>query len=233
VQGAAPEKKASRTLVNALKEKLDRPGLANPFCQVFKQQAAAKRDEAPSAADEAERRVKDCERRLANLTDSLARVGWSDALAVKLRDDEAQLSRLKRWSALLPAGRPLPVCCRIRPHELPQNFWSLRCGARPRGALALRRACCHDLSSFLLETFSESRSGNSGCAGAQLHVDNCAYGAIEVRVAEPALTAGDSGCPGERPDVRNLARPWADAQPTGSSVRPVAEDCGELGTGSH
>lgn len=43
--------------------------------------------------DDSERRIRECERRVANLTESLAKIGWSDALAARLRDEEAELGR--------------------------------------------------------------------------------------------------------------------------------------------
>ncbi len=39
--------------------------------------------------------MQECERRIANLTEGLAKVGWSEALAAKLRDEEVQLGKLK------------------------------------------------------------------------------------------------------------------------------------------
>jgi hypothetical protein len=88
------EKKASQTLVNALKEKLDRPELIERFIAKFEQRTVALRKEASTPKDDdIEPRVRACERRLANLTESLAKVGWSDALAAKLREEEAQSGR--------------------------------------------------------------------------------------------------------------------------------------------
>lgn len=89
------EMKASRTLVNALKEKLVQPDLIERFVSKFKQRTAARRKEAAGPTDDIDHRVRDCERRLANLTESLAKLGWSDALASKLREEEAMLGKLK------------------------------------------------------------------------------------------------------------------------------------------
>ena len=49
--------------------------------------------------------IRECERRIANLTDSLARVGWSEALAAKLHDEE-----------------PSPAVPRIVPHPATRYF---------------------------------------------------------------------------------------------------------------
>jgi len=89
------EMKASRTLVNALKEKLVQPDLIERFVAKFKQRTAARHKEAGSPTDDIDHRVRDCERRLANLTESLAKLGWSDALASKLREEETLLGKLK------------------------------------------------------------------------------------------------------------------------------------------
>lgn len=73
------EKKASRTLVNALRDKLARPELVERFVAAFKQRTAGRLTEG-SGPVASERRVRDCERRVANLTEALARVrighGW-------------------------------------------------------------------------------------------------------------------------------------------------------------
>lgn len=106
------EKKASRTLVNALKQKLDGPDLVERFVAKFKQRTTELRSEGSRGKDDSERRVRDCERRIANLTEALAKAGWSDALASKLREEEAQLGKLKaeRTAAAKETG------ARVVPH---------------------------------------------------------------------------------------------------------------------
>ncbi len=99
------EKKASRTLVGALREKLDRPEFIERFIAAFRQRSTELRTETPSAAAEADRRVREAERRIANLTDALARVGWSESVAAKLRDEEAQLGLLKAERATAARSR--------------------------------------------------------------------------------------------------------------------------------
>jgi hypothetical protein len=69
------EKKASRTLVNALREKLARPEVIERFVSKFTQRATALQSAGPGSNDDSERRVRDGERRIANLTESLAKVG--------------------------------------------------------------------------------------------------------------------------------------------------------------
>ncbi len=79
---------------------------------VFRQRTATLRSQSPSATEDADRRVRDGERRVANLTDSLARVGWSDALAARLREEETQLGRLKTERAASAKETP----ARVVPH---------------------------------------------------------------------------------------------------------------------
>lgn len=89
------ERKVSGTLVGALREKLDRPELVQGFVRSFQRRAATLANQNPGGRAAAEGRIRECERRIANLTDSLARIGWSDSLAERLRDEEAQLGRLR------------------------------------------------------------------------------------------------------------------------------------------
>ncbi|HEU4583923.1 MAG TPA: recombinase family protein [Polyangiaceae bacterium] len=88
------ERRASRTLVDALRAKLARPELVERFVSVFRQRTAARLSEG-AQADTMLERLRDCERRIANLTEALAKVGWSEALAAKLREEEATPGKLK------------------------------------------------------------------------------------------------------------------------------------------
>jgi len=95
------EKKASRTLVHALKDKLDRPDLFDRFVSTFKQRVATLRGESHGDADDADRRVRECERRIANLTEALAKVGCPS------RSATSSEKRRFSWSASKPtAPRP-------------------------------------------------------------------------------------------------------------------------------
>ena len=88
--------------MSALREKLGSPELVERFITSFEQRVALRRkaEAAPSRANE---RAADCERRLANLTEALAKAGWSEALAAELREEEAVLGKLRSW---LPAAFP-------------------------------------------------------------------------------------------------------------------------------
>jgi DNA invertase Pin-like site-specific DNA recombinase len=181
------EKKVTRTVVNALKQKLDRPELIERFVRVFKEKTAAHHAERSKVTDEAERRIRDVDRRIANLTDSLARAGWSDALAAKLRDEETQLAKLKADRASTPVA-PVP---RIVPHPATiaaylKNLWTLLDTDPARGRDVLSRFVApvvltplnaegpgrsyratgaFNFSFFLSGAFSGS--GISSCAGLQ------------------------------------------------------------------
>ncbi|MBK7580177.1 MAG: recombinase family protein [Myxococcales bacterium] len=182
------EKKASRTLVNALKEKLDRPEVMERFVSTFKQRAASLRSGAGvNGADDVERRVRDCERRVANLTESLAKLGWSDALASKLREEEAQLGKLKSERSVAAKERgprvvPHPAAIAaylknllalletdpVRGRELLSRFVApIVMTPETEGPVRRYRATgAFNLSFFLAgAAASESGSGKSGCAG--------------------------------------------------------------------
>lgn len=179
------EKKASRTLVDALKEKLDRPEVVETFIASFKQRTSELNRENGAGADDADRRVRDCERRIANLTESLAKLGWSDALAAKLRDEETQLGRLRseRSAAAKDAPRVLPHPTAIAAYL--KNLLALLEADPTRGreilarfvaplvmtpetegpARRYRATGAFNFSYFLNAAATGSRSGKSSCAG--------------------------------------------------------------------
>jgi site-specific DNA recombinase len=104
------EKKVTAALVAALKETLSDPEVLGRFVDQAQRRIAAASKKTPGPADEVERRVRECERRLANLTETLAKLGWSDAIGAKLKAEEEQLSRLKseRTTAKDETSRPIP-----------------------------------------------------------------------------------------------------------------------------
>ena len=69
------ERKASRTFVNPLKEKLDQPDLVERFIAKFKQTTSCRNAKDATEKHDLEQRIHDKERRVANLTESLAKVG--------------------------------------------------------------------------------------------------------------------------------------------------------------
>lgn len=104
------ERKITGALLGALSDTLSTPDAVKRFVDQAQRRIArlAKTDSTDTAV---ERRVRESERRLAHLTETLAKLGWSDAIAAKLKEEEAQLARLKieRAKAGKPAGsRPIP-----------------------------------------------------------------------------------------------------------------------------
>ncbi len=89
------ERRASGALVGALKDKLQAPELVERFVAKFRERAAQLRASQSGAGPELDRRVQESQRRVANLTEALAKAGWSEGLAAKLREEEAALGKLK------------------------------------------------------------------------------------------------------------------------------------------
>ena len=180
------EKRASRALVNSLKEKLDHPDLIERFVTTFRQRSASLRSSNPPAADEIYGRLRESERRIANLTDSLAKLGWSDALAARLRVEEAQLGRLKAERAVVAKETPP----RVLPHPAAiagylKNLWALLATDPAQGREILARFVApvvmtpevegpvrryratgaFNLSFLLTAANTANRFGKSSCAG--------------------------------------------------------------------
>lgn len=92
------ETKASRALIDALKEKLDRPELVERFVTTFKQRAASLSG-AKQSVEDRQQRARDCGRRIANLTEALARSAgprrWRPGCARRRPSSLAS-----RWTAL-------------------------------------------------------------------------------------------------------------------------------------
>jgi len=176
------ERRASRMLVDALKEKLATPELVQHFTATFT--ARAKELANGSSATAIEKRVRDGERRLANLTEAMAKVGWSEALASKLRDEEQELARLKAERTATARENKVQA---VPPPEVIagylKNLFAVLDADPARGRELLSRFVApivmtpegkspnrhyratgaFDLS-FIL-TASSNRSGKSGCAG--------------------------------------------------------------------
>lgn len=109
------EKKITGALLGALKDTLSHPEVIARFVDQAQRRIAALAKQTPGPADDVERRVREGERRLANLTETLAKLGWSDAIGAKLKAEEEGLARLKseRTSAKDETSRPLPHPTRI------------------------------------------------------------------------------------------------------------------------
>lgn len=182
------EKRTSRALVDALKGKLDRPHLVERFVARFRERTAAGKNDGSGTCLKVEHSVRDSERRIANLTEALAKVGWSEAVASKLRLEEAALNRLKLEAGRLatpgPVRRSLPSAATIagylkgllalletdpaRGRELLSRFVApvVMNPERDGSKRVYRATGAFDLSFLLTAAASgSSRSGKSGCAG--------------------------------------------------------------------
>jgi len=179
------ERKASRALVDALKEKLDGPEVVERFIAKFRERASALRNEGAPAKDDGDRRVRDCQRRIANLTESLANVGWSDALAAKLRDEEAQLAKLRaelstRTRTAAPT-RPTPHPTAIAAYA--KNLFALLETDPVRG----REILSHFVAPIVMTPEAEGPDRRYRATGAF----NLSY-----FLAAPSSGPGKSGCAG-------------------------------------
>ncbi len=110
------ERKVTAALLAALRDTLSHPDVIARFVDQAQRRIAAVGKKSAGPESESERRVRESERRIANLTDTLAKLGWSDAIAAKLKDEEATLARLRSERAKVAkteADRPLPHPTRI------------------------------------------------------------------------------------------------------------------------
>jgi hypothetical protein len=116
------EHKITKALLGALTDILAYPDITARFVEQAQRRIAALSKSAELTDDGADRRIRDCERRIANLTETLAKLGWSEAIAAKLKAEEAGLSRLKveRSKNTNAPRAPLP-----HPTLIAQDFKSL------------------------------------------------------------------------------------------------------------
>jgi len=70
-----------------------------------------------------ERHTRDAERRVRNLTEGIAKVGWSEALATKLKAEEARLATLN--AQLAAAGQQLQQVLLPSHKIIRQQLWNL------------------------------------------------------------------------------------------------------------
>ncbi len=96
------ENKAQRAIVAAIRAILDQPEAFAHFQAAFRRQVGARSAAGQGAGPDLARSVRDAEKRVANLTESLARGGWSEALAAKLVEEERRLEGLKGQRAVAP-----------------------------------------------------------------------------------------------------------------------------------
>lgn len=177
------ERKITAALLAALTETLGHPDHVKRFVEQA-QREMVRLEKKDADDDGGERRVRECERRIARLTETLAKLGWSDAIAAKLKEEEAHLARLKveRAKSAKPAGgRSIPEpkviaedfrrlhgilkADAVRGRELLARFVSpLVMTPKVEGPSRSYRATGAVNLSFFVEGTRDGAS-NSGCAG--------------------------------------------------------------------
>lgn len=100
------ERKITSAVLGALGRELDRPELLDRFVTAFRRHRLRIADAGRKGQHDAVRALREAETRLQNVTDAMARVGWSSALAEQLRQEEERVARARMMAA--PAVTPLP-----------------------------------------------------------------------------------------------------------------------------
>lgn len=88
------ERKVTTAIVDSLKEILTGPEFLDRFTQTFERRVRELQRPEPDSLD-LERKVREAETRIRNVTEALAKLGYSDALAEQLQVEEARLGALK------------------------------------------------------------------------------------------------------------------------------------------
>jgi site-specific DNA recombinase len=97
------ERKVVEAVVGKIREMLGSPDIAQEFVAAAQRSFREAQHRDGGSSDEAERRVREYQSRVDNLTESLARTGFSAAVAARLAKEEAALSEAK---AQLASTRP-------------------------------------------------------------------------------------------------------------------------------
>ncbi|MBX3218883.1 MAG: zinc ribbon domain-containing protein [Labilithrix sp.] len=103
------ELKVTKALLGALKDTLGHPEFIERFREQAQRRIGAAGKKGTQSDPEIDRRIRESERRIANLTDSLGKLGWSDAIGAKLKEEEGLLGRLKAERAKLKPEAPPPL----------------------------------------------------------------------------------------------------------------------------
>lgn len=98
------EDKVSEAIIGALDDLFSDTRVIAAFVQAFEQRLCERNAEAAGDTTGLDKRIRESEGRIRNVTDALARVGWSDGLATQLQDEERRLSQLRTERARLSKG---------------------------------------------------------------------------------------------------------------------------------
>ncbi len=98
------ERKLNEAVVGALRDVLLAPGLLRRFVERFNERVTDARSRPSDELARVESSLHQAEAAVRNLTDALARMGWSDAIQARLQDEERRLADLRATRAAM-AGR--------------------------------------------------------------------------------------------------------------------------------
>src|SRR5207244_1660520 len=101
------EKKVRESVLGFLKQTFSDPELVQRFIQRFQEHFAHIEKGAPAA--ELTEHIHKAEQRVRNLLDALAKMGWSESLAGRVKEEEEQLAGLRTRAAELSKARPKTV----------------------------------------------------------------------------------------------------------------------------
>lgn len=101
------ERKVRDSVLGFLREIVAAPDLVARFIKQFEQHYARLEKDAP-AADMAEK-IRETEQRVRNLLDALAKMGWSESLAARVKEEEERLTALRSRAAELGRARQKTV----------------------------------------------------------------------------------------------------------------------------
>ena len=152
-----------------------------------------------------DRGVREAEKRIANLTESLARVGWSDALAAKLAEEERRLAGLRGERA-----QKSPQAARQAAAVVPPDAASIRRYLRNLFALVEadakrgREALAHHVRPIVMTPEAEGPNRRYRATGA-VNVSS-ALRAAQVS-ARGARGSGKSSCAGALGTLEHDAKP--------------------------
>jgi len=115
------ERKLTDGILGTLKQLVDKPQLVQRFLKKFSQHVQRLNDQKADVVDYG-RHIREAENRIRNLTEALARVGFSEALGQQLKEEEARLAAARTAQA---SQLPNPGKLLIHPAPIRHYFENL------------------------------------------------------------------------------------------------------------
>jgi DNA invertase Pin-like site-specific DNA recombinase len=118
------ERKVNEAVLSAVRDLLTSPKFADRFVEVFEKRLRERKTQGRDERTELEDEVREQERRVEKVTEAIAKVGFSESLAVQLRKEDAKLTQARSKLAALfaeeaaPESRPDPAQVRREFEEL-------------------------------------------------------------------------------------------------------------------